>query len=704
MQSSFVVSSDIGGTFTDTTVMEQGGQVTRYKAPSTPDQPVDGIFETFRLAATNVGLDLEGFINQIQHFSNGTTIATNALLQRAGAVTALIQTRGFGDTLYIQRGYKGTGLASADVRNYPALKKPRPVIPRTLIREVNERIDYQGRVITTLDEEDARRVVRELLDDGVESFAVSLLWSFLNPVHEQRLARIISEEAPDAFVSLSHELLPRMGELARTTTTAVNAFIGPQVKTAMDALQSRMGDQGLMKPPLIMQSSGGLAEPGETTHKGVSILMSGPVGGVVGSQRLGGSLGFENVITADMGGTSFDVGLVVDGEPVITNTTLVDRQIIGMPAVAVETIGAGGGSIASVSNGVLKVGPASAGAVPGPVCYGRGGAEPTVTDADIVLGLVNPENFLGGRMTLDKEAASRAIEEKIAGPLGLSVHEAAEGIKTIVDNHMADLIRRLTVERGYDPREFVLFAYGGAGGVHAHRFGAELGVQRIVVPATASVHSAFGILTSDLVMTHEVSGALVSPPSVSQHSEYISFTDINDRFANVSDVVRRGLQRQGVEDSEVDLEYWVDMRFRQQIHEISVRVPGIPMSADGDVDDLVDEFTRVYEARMGEGSAFPETGVEIVGFRGIGKGRVQRPEVSTLTRASNGSTEARKGSRDIFEGGRWIEAGVYDGTALGSGDSFDGPAIFELPDTTIVVGEGQKVSVDELGNLVIAID
>jgi N-methylhydantoinase A len=695
-----LVSSDIGGTFTDTVVMDDSGEVARYKAATTPDELVGGILETFELAARDRGTGLEEFLPRVRLFSHGTTLATNTLLTRSGARTGLIQTAGAGDTLFIMRGYKAFGASEAHLKSYQTLTKPTPIIERHLIREVAERVDYQGRVLMPLDEDGARRAVRELVEEGVESIAVSLLWCFKHPDHEQRVAEIVREEAPDVYVTTSSDILARMNEYARTLTTAVNSYLGPRVRRATSSLEDSLTDHGLTHPPLLMQSNGGVSSVAAAGEHPVNILLSGPVGGVVGCKLVAEHVGEANVVTADMGGTSFDVGLVVDGRPLLQPTTIMDGQPISVPSVAVQTIGAGGGSIARVRNGILTVGPESAGAHPGPVCYGEGGTEPTVTDADVVLGIINPDNFLGGRIKLDRELAHKAIKERVADPLQLSVEEAAEGIKRIVDSKMTDLIRSATIQKGYDPREFVLIAFGGAGPVHAHAFGANLGVKRVIVPVTASVHSAYGILASDLVVTRERSRSFFTPPGSEGGAEFIAADDLNAILRELEDDAIETLHGQGPDAADVEVLRFVDMRFRFQIHMLTVQVPHFPMEP-ADVDRLVAQFISDYEARFGEGSAFTAAGVEMVTWRVVATGRLQRPELRPQGGRRNGGARVVR-EQPVFFGGEWRNADVYDEAAIEPDAELDGPAIVELPDTTVVVGPDQRASVDGHGNILIA--
>jgi N-methylhydantoinase A len=694
----FVVGSDIGGTFTDTVVIDAAGAVHRHKSPTTPGNLVEGVLATFDLAAAELGCDRREFISRIRLFCHGTTVATNGLLERRGARTAVLQTAGFGDTLTIMRGYKGFDLDEATLKDWRRLVKHYSVIDPRLIREVPERIDHEGTVIRPLDEDAVRATARELLAEGVESVAVCLLWSTANPAHERRVGEILAAEAPGLYVSLSSAVLPRVGEYERTITTALNAFLGTEVRAATARLAGSLEAAGLAREPLLMQSNGGLVPVGHAARMPVSFLLSGPVGGVVGSQLVARELGEDNVVTADMGGTSFDVGLIVDGRPLLQPTTVIDAQPVGVPSVAVKTVGAGGGSIARVEGGALRVGPTSAGAEPGPVCYGRGGTEPTTTDADVVLGLINPDSFLGGRAKLDKEAAEHAIRTRIAAPLGLTTVEAAAGIKRIVDARMADLIRQVTVYQGHDPRTFALVAFGGAGPVHAAAFGAELGVKRIVVPITASVHSAFGIGASDLVVTRELSRTFRTPPgSEDPVAAHVSVAEVDAILAGLTAEATAPLSGQGLGPAAITVTAFVDMRFRSQIHELTVEVPPAPLSA-ADLETVVERFTEVYEARFGAGSAFTRAGVEMVTWRVVAEGMVDRP---ALNRGGGAASAAPPLRHDLIHDGGWLEAPVHGEAALAPGARIEGPAIVELADTTIVVGRPQVARVDGLRNVIL---
>ncbi|QEC47426.1 hydantoinase/oxoprolinase family protein [Baekduia soli] len=701
MQSSadgFFAASDIGGTFTDTVVADSNGAVRRFKAPTTPDDLVRGVLSTFELAAGELGLSVQEFIGRLRVFSHGTTVATNALIERRGARTGVIHTAGFGDTLFIMRGYKGFGLDEDELKDFRHFVKKQPLLGRELVREVSERVDARGRVLIELDEAGTRVAIRELVQAGVDSIAVCLLWCTAHPAHEQRVAELIREEAPHIYVSTSSEVLARINEYARGVTTVVNAYLGPLVSRVTASITGRLTDEGLAHEPLLMQSNGGVTSVSRAGEHPVSFLLSGPVGGVVGSRYVADTIREPNVVTTDMGGTSFDVGLVVDGRPLLQSSSFIDNQPIGIPTVAVETVGAGGGSIARVEGGALMVGPTSAGAVPGPACYGAGGTEPTVTDADVVLGLINPDSFLGGRKRLDRDAAVEAVRSRVAVPLGITVEDAAEGIKRIVDARMADLIRTVTVHKGFDPREFALVAFGGAGPVHAYSYGAGLGVKKIIVPVTASVHSAFGILASDLVVTRELSRSFMTPAGTSDAAPYVDASDVNAIVGTLERDAVALLEEQGLGADDIRIDRFVDMHFRFQIHELTVEIPHFPLEPPH-LDLLVQHFVRDYELRFGEGSAFTAAGVEFVNWRVVATGRLSRPAFRETSQS--GGTAVAPIRRDrMYEGG-WQDADVYDEGALQVGAHLNGPAIVEMKDTNIVIGPGQVGNVDDHGNVVI---
>jgi N-methylhydantoinase A len=485
------VGLDVGGTFTDLVVMDGDGQTWSAKASTTPGHLERGIEDALEVFARDRETMLPEVLSRVRAFGHGTTQATNVVIERAGARVGLITTRGFADTLFIGRlqGFTA-GVPDELLGFYSARAQPDPVVPRELVYEVPERIDQAGEVLLELDETAVRVALEAALAAGVQALAVALLWAPSNPVHERRIAELAAQLAPELPVSLSHEVAPVVGEYERTAATVLNSYVTPRVRAYLELTEQRLRQRGLGGAFRMLSSAGGVMSAAGAARRPVTLLGSGPAGGVIGSRELAQTLGHRNVITADMGGTSFDVGLIVDGQAAIAAVSEAGGYFAAVPAIEITAIGAGGGSIASVVAGALQVGPQSAGADPGPVCYGRGGTHPTVTDADVVLGILAPGAFLGGRMALDRDAAAAAIREHIAGPLGLTVAQAAAGIRRVVDAQMAGALREITIGRGHDPRDFVLYAYGGAGPMHCATFGQELGVPEIVIPATARVHCA----------------------------------------------------------------------------------------------------------------------------------------------------------------------------------------------------------------------
>lgn len=692
----FYVGVDTGGTFTDLVVMDEAGSVTTAKAATTPGALERGVLEGLGLLAAERGLGLEELLGEVVSLGYGTTQATNALVERGGARTGLITTAGFGDTILIQRlmGFSA-GIPSERLGRFSLRRYPAPVVPKPLIREVPERVDQAGEVLHALDEEAARRAVGELLDSGVEALAVCLLWSFRNPAHERRVGELVRELAGErVFVSLSSDVSPVIGEYERTATTVLNAYLGQAARSHFERLEGALRAHGFRGVLRVLNSIGGVMSAEDAARRSVLLLASGPTGGVTGSLYLAQELGHANVITSDMGGTSFDVSLIVDGRPAISAVTEVGRYHISTPMIGIRTIGAGGGSVVTVQDGLIRVGPESAGAHPGPVCYGRGGERVTVTDADLVLGIIDAGNFLGGRMPLDPAAAERAIHEQVAEPLGLSVEEAAAGIRRIVDSNMANTLREVTIGRGHDPREFVLYAYGGAGPTHSAGYGRELGVRRILVPATSPVHSAYGALASDLLYSAERSLPMTSRAS----GEDFDAALIESQFEALEEQCREMLRAHGLTEEESELRRLVDMRYRMQTHELIIPVPEARVD-EAAVAELAARFERTYEETYGEDSGYSPAGIEIETFRVEAVGRTRKPSFAPIAERA----PARPRERLIYdlELGERIPHAVAAWADLPAGHRVAGPAVIEHPTTTVYVPSGQSASVDRYGNLVI---
>ena len=691
----YYVGIDVGGTFTDICVADQDGRISVYKTPTMPDIGA-GVLGGLDLAAQAQGLDLANFLGQVDRFGHGSTVAVNALLQRRGVRTGLITTRGFTDTLWIARMMAmTTGLPPEHYTHYRRRQRPDPLVERQLVRGVDERVDYRGEIVVGLRSEQARQVVRELLEEGIEALAVCTLWSFRNPVHERMLRDIAHELAPDLYVSVSSELVPVIKEYERMTTTVVNAYLGPVVRSYLTGMDRQLKAAGFGREFFILNSVGGVIPTEEATLKPIQLLSSGPAGGVLAAQLLAKQIGEPNVLTADMGGTSFDAGVIVEGEPLLQNEATVGNLNLLSPMIGIRSIGTGGGSIALSVDGMLKVGPQSAGSYPGPACYGRGGTRPTVTDADLVLGYLNPEYFLSGRMPLDQEASREAIRMHVAEPLGFTVLEAAAGIREVADQQMADLLRQSTLERGHDPREFCLFAYGGAGPVHACAVGREAGVRSVVVPLAAPVFSAHGILAADMRIARQRSILQRSTGNADARGEGLDGAALESVFLDLEREVNKAFLRYGHADG--SRQYFlrsVGMRYSRQVHEITVPLDAT-MTEPHALDRLIAGFDRIYEHRFGKGTGSRSAVVEITNCR-VQLVRML-PKVALAVRSPDGPL-APWGRRRVYAK-EWIEIPVYRWEELPLNSQVAGPALVDAPGTTVWVDDRHTARVDQLGNL-----
>jgi len=691
---SYVVSVDVGGTFTDCVIVDDQGRIAFDKAPSTPPNFSIGILDATRVTAESMGVDFEALIQDTKLFFHGSTVATNTIVTRSGAKVGLITTQGFEDTILIMR-IKGRWIGQGEeyLKHMVKSDKPEHIVPRPLIKGVRERVDYKGDILIPLKIETVKQAIKELMAERVQAIAVCLLWAFANPSHEQEINTLIKEMYPDIYVSLSSELVPKLGEYERTASTVVNSYIGPACSRYLFALEDDLKRKGLRQSPLIMQSHGGVLPVKSTAEKPIGMIGSGPVGGLIGAKYLAELLGYRNVITTDVGGTTFDVGLIYDGEPELAREPSVSQYSLMMSSIEITSIGAGGGSVAWVdpSTNLLKVGPHSAGAVPGPVCYDRGGTEPTVTDADLILGYLNPDYFLGGKMKLNKAKAIEAFKGKIADPLGLSVEEAALGAYEIVNAHMADLVRSITVHRGYDPRRCALFAFGGAGPLHAPEYGKEAMV--IVIPYTASVHSAMGIATSDVVHAYEIAEPMAVP---------VDGKACNAVFERLEKMARQDVLREGFKDEEIVVTRYLDMRYMRQVHEVRTPVPNTNITAEV-LDQVYGEFEELYEKSYGKGSAYKEAGMQIVTFIVYGIGKIKKPALSKYELEDEDPSIALKGERLVFTKTEkaFVPVEIYDFGRLKIGNVITGPAIIETPVTTIIVSDYQKATVDGYKNVLI---
>lgn len=683
------IGVDIGGTFTDCVVATETGERTVSKALTTPGSLQDGVLEAVRVNAEQIGLSRSELLAATDLVVHGTTQATNAMLTRTGAKTGLITTRGHEDAIIIGKVYaKVAGLKERDLVHSSRLRKPDPIVPRQLIRGVAERIDRDGDVVVPLQEDDVIAAIDSLLGEDVEAIAVSLLWSFLNDRHERRIKELLAERAPGVFATFSHEVAPVLGEYERTATTAITAYIGPKVVGYLETLESRLREEGLARPMLVMQASGGLTSVLDAAQRPIVTLDSGPTGGILGCQHLGRLYGEENVICTDVGGTSFDVGLILDGEIPLESEPVVAQYSLRMPKVLVNSIGSGGGSIAWLDEGgLLRVGPQSAGSRPGPACYGLDGTDATVTDADLVLGYLDPDNFLGGRMRLNRDLALAALA-RLGERLGMEPEEVAVGVFRIINSQMADLIRKSTIEQGHDPRECVLVAYGGAGPTHAVFYGHEIGSKAILVLADSTVFSAEGMLTCDVTHTAEVSRQLTTP-----------FTDadlaqINERFATLEQRVMEQFAAEGARPEEISLARTLGVRFRQQVHTVEVDVDPGALDAAG-VERLLERFVKRYGQIYGEGALLIGGGNEVELHRVVGTRPIDPVSFPAHDEADPDASAAIKGQREAyFEPHGFTATTVYNGEALQAGNVIDGPAIVERMGDSVVVPPGYQGRVD----------
>ena len=668
------VGIDVGGTFTDLAAVDARGRVVIAKSASTPRDPSEGLIEGLRLLAAELGTDLRGLLAATTSIVHGTTVATNALLERKGAKVGLLTTEGHRDVIEMREGLK-------DDRYNLRMPPPVPLVPRARRLGVRERMRFDGTVMARLDPKSLAAAVGRLAKDGVEAVAVCYLHSYRNARHEVETGRLVAKRLPDAYVSLSSEVLPQIKEYERVWTTVVNAYVGPGLARYLASLATRLRAAGYRGDVLIMQSHGGVAPMKESARLAAGAVLSEPAGGVAAGRYSARLLGEGNLITFDMGGTSTDIALLQHGEPQLTGEKTVGVAKVALPALDIHTLGAGGGSIAWVDPGrILHVGPESAGADPGPAGYAKGGTRATVTDANLVLGYLDPANFLGGRIGLDAKAAERAVAQ-VAKQLGTSLREAALGISRVVNTNMAEGIKIVSVRRGVDPRKFALVAFGGAAGLHVTEVARLLEIRRVVVPSVAAVLSAWGMLATDLryelVRSHVSEVSRMTPAALRR------------LFAELEEEGRRRL---GAFEGPVSVHRSLDMRYGEQIFEIQVPLDGVDLEAASLMDEVADRLHRRHE----ELYAYSAPGQEVV----IVNARVAvvgaLPVLPAEGQAAAGRAAAGPGRRRVWLGD-WVEVPVWKLDALAAGHEVKGPAIFESATTTVLAREGERVTVTRHG-------
>lgn len=683
----FVCGVDIGGTFTDCVLINDEGEVALGKALSSPaDSFQSGFFGSIEAAASQFGLssdDIYGKMDKV--ISHGSTVATNIVVERNGADIGLLTTAGFEDTIRIMRGMgRATGEPPENLLKVAEIPKPEPLVDPGNVFGIPERVDSLGDEIVALDEDAVAEAVDALVERGVSTIAISFLWAVRNPEHELRAQEIVKERAPDVFVTVSSGISKAVGEYERTVATLINAYVGPVTSRYLHGLQDRLGDIGFAGHLHIMQCHGGMVPISIGADRPIFTIGSGPVGGLIGCARVCEDLGTKDIIASDMGGTSFDVGIIKDGEPLAAEDTLLGKFRYRVPALEVISIGAGGGSIAWIDKhgGGLRVGPQSASSLPGPACYERGGELPTVTDADVVLGYISPDATFGtsgdrGGFRPNRELAEKAIREKIAEPLGLSVEDAALGIIEVANAKMANALENEIIGRGFDPRDFTLMSYGGAGPFHAVGYAQSLGIDTIVVPGeAASVWSAFGISQADVKYQFESSVAMLDP---------FSPAEIEAAFGELEQEAREALGDEA--DAEgFEFRRFARMQFQWQLHEIEIALPEGEMTEER-IAQVSEDFIAMYAERYGEAALLPGAKLEIVSLR-------LEPSITMgsekLNRLSEVEGEFQLGTRPVyFERGQGaVEADVYNGDLMPAGAVVEGPAVIDLSITGIVLPPG----------------
>ena len=681
----YKIGIDVGGTFTDFLLVDADGGAGVFKTPSTPADPSIGVMNGLTEMADSLGLTVDEFAKTVDLIVHGTTVTTNAVLTSNGAKTGVLTTDGFRDILEMRRGFR-------EQLYNNKLTQATPLVPRDRRVTVVERMDVDGQVVTALDKESVRSAARALKDEAVDAVAICFVHSYANPVHEEEAKTIVREELPDAYLTVSHELLPQVRLYDRISSSVLNSYVGPILARYLKSLTKKLADSGFSGVLLIMQSNGGVATPETTEAKPVMTLLSGPAGGPVAGITFAGAQGYKDCITVDMGGTSFDAALVQDGVPLLRSEGWINRQRLALPMLDIHTIGAGGGSIGWIDDGgLLRMGPQSAGADPGPACYGHGGTLPTCSDANLVLGYLNADFFLGGRMKLDMDAAYQAIDTHVAKPLGLSVEDAAAGMFQVMNVNMAAGIREITTRRGIDPREFPLVVAGGAGPIHGALIAEEMEIPIVLVPKESSIFCAGGMLRSDLkhsyVRTyHTVLSRAELPPIL------LAYRQLEKHGSRI-------LADEGVHElGRVKVEFGADMRYLGQHNEITFDFDIIKLEQDG-LDYLADAFHSEHDRLFGYSLRGTPTDLEIVNLRVTAIGLTDKPGMQKMAQADPDSAGYRKGTRPVYipEDRSFHHVNVYDGERMVYGNMVAGPAIIEQITTSTLVPPGYNMVVDSVG-------
>jgi N-methylhydantoinase A len=688
---------DTGGTFTDAFVVDERGEFLVAKAPTTKRDLSIGFYGALAKAAGRADLSLDQFLAELEVLGFGTTVVINALLTRAGRKCGLIVTKGHEHLLQTGRGKAvWIDLDYVERIHTQSHVNPEPPIPRHLVKGVTERVDCFGRVVIPVYEEEARRAARELAAEGVEAIVVLTLWAFVNDANERRIAEIVREELGERVdVVEAAKVSPMIREFPRACSAFVEAYTGPLLERQVRALQADLWRRGFRKDLLIMQSMGGVAAAEHVLA--VNTVQSGPVGGLIGGRFLGQLYGYPHLVTTDVGGTSFDVGLIVNGEFRINREPAVGKLLVSVPIAEIVSIGAGGGSLAGVDplTGRLYVGPASAGADPGPAAYGRGGDRPTVTDADLILGYLDPEYFLGGEVRLDRRLAEAAIRTHVADPLGLSLDQAAAGIRELADTTMRELVAGSLVGKGYDVRDFVLLAFGGAGPTHVAGYTEGLALKEVLFFPYSAAFSAFGCACADIEQTQSLSISVVVPPRADEPELRSTGERLNAAWARLEDWTLDRMRRQGFERREVSLRHTAAVRYGRQLNDLIVQSPVARIREAGDLRKLLEAFEADYE-RVYTGSAkYPQAGYEIYEVGVTASVSKTKPRlVGHPVGPPEGAARALKGSRSAWFTGERRPVPVYAMEAMPPGSRAAGPCLIEGATTTAVIPPGCSGEVD----------
>ena len=688
MQSRYRLGIDAGGTFTDFVLADKSSNVKIYKTPSTPNDPTKAIENGLALISEDLGVSPEDIISQSDLCINGTTVGLNALIQHKGSLVGLVCTKGHEDSIEIRLGHKEDGY-----RYDPDYPPAVMLSPRYLRRGIGERIISNGTIKTPMNEHEVREACKLFIDNDIKTIAVSFIWSVLNPSHEIKAAQIIKEMMPDAIITIGSELYPQIREYTRTSTAITNAYLSPILKNYVSAINEYFINLGGENKVRYFQSNGGLATGKVMSERSVYAINSGPASAPQAGLSVCDPFDYKNIITVDMGGTSFDITLTKDGNTNLNKNIDFLRYRIGIPMIQVETLGAGGGSIGWIdAMGLLQVGPQSAGADPGPACYNKGGNDPTVSDANLVLGYLNPDGLIGGKLPLNYKNAFNSIEEKIAKPLNLSVEKAAYGIFTIVNNNMMNGIRRVSVDRGYDPRDFVLVAAGGATGAHITALASEMGINTVIVSKLSSGLCAYGQIISDVKYNYMAT----IPVRLDKNCDY---EKINRLFKDIETKGKEHLINDGFNEEEIDIYRSMEMRYLGQIHECTVNIETF------DIDnETIEKVKDAFHKRHEELYTYSElqSPVELVNIESTLYGRIDRPDPSEIE-SDTLLKEAIKSSRNLIfsNSGESIKTPVYDGNFLSDGHQINGPAVVEEDTTTLVIEPGWLLKLHKSGTYII---